>query len=62
MRELMEEILGEARRRGADFADLRVIESEGTSVSVGQPGRPHLPTRGRALYREWPGALRPPTY
>lgn len=34
MRELMEEILGEARRRGADFADLRVIESEGTSVSV----------------------------
>lgn len=34
MRELMEEIIGEARRRGADFADLRVIEAEGTSVSV----------------------------
>lgn len=34
MRELIEEILSDARRRGADFADLRVSEGEGTSVAV----------------------------
>ncbi len=34
MRELIEEILGRARARGAHFADIRVTEGEGTSVTV----------------------------
>ena len=34
MRELIEEILGKARSRGAHFADIRVSEGEGTTVSV----------------------------
>jgi len=34
MRELIEEILGKAQARGAHFADIRVTEGEGTSVTV----------------------------
>ncbi len=34
MRELIDDILSEATKRGADFADLRVTEGEGTSVAV----------------------------
>jgi len=34
MRELIEEILGEARARGATFADIRVNDTEGTAISV----------------------------
>lgn len=34
MRELIDEILGEARSRGVTFADLRVNEVEGTAVTV----------------------------
>ncbi len=34
MRELIEEILGRAQARGAHFADMRVTEGEGTSVTV----------------------------
>ncbi|NLO07785.1 MAG: TldD/PmbA family protein [candidate division WS1 bacterium] len=34
MRGLIEDILREAKRRGASFADIRVTDAEGTSVSV----------------------------
>ncbi|MFO8078802.1 MAG: TldD/PmbA family protein [Armatimonadota bacterium] len=34
MRELIEDILSDAKRRGASFADLRVTDGEGTSIAV----------------------------
>ncbi len=34
MRELIEDILAQARKRGVDFADLRVTNGESTSISV----------------------------
>ncbi|MGC9320260.1 MAG: TldD/PmbA family protein, partial [Armatimonadota bacterium] len=53
MRELMEEILSDAQRRGAHFADLRVTDGEGTSVAVedGQADKISSSTRSGAGLR-----------
>ncbi len=43
MREMIEEILTQARSRGADFADIRIANGQGTSISVedGQADKIH---------------------
>ncbi|MGI5818262.1 MAG: TldD/PmbA family protein [Armatimonadota bacterium] len=53
MRELIEDILNEAKRRGASFADLRVREGESTSVTVedGQADRVASASRSGAGLR-----------